>query len=68
MFHTNRHFTAFNRSHDHLIRTCAAEGRSRAKVAGKHIGRPPALTRQHQKAARQRCVEGATLEEFVLKP
>ena len=32
-----------------LIRTRTAEGRSRAKAQGKHMGRPPSLTRRSRK-------------------
>jgi DNA invertase Pin-like site-specific DNA recombinase len=32
-----------------LIRTRTAEGRSRAKAQGKHMGRPPSLTRPSKK-------------------
>src|SRR5205085_11533807 len=45
-----------------LIRTRTAEGRSRAKALGKHMGRPPALTPQQQEATRRRA-QGATLDE-----
>ena len=48
-----------------LIRTRTAEGRSRAKARGKHMGRPPALTPQQQAEARQRRAEGATLQELA---
>jgi DNA invertase Pin-like site-specific DNA recombinase len=48
-----------------LIRTRTAEGRSRAKARGKHMGRPPKLTPQQQKEARQRRAEGATLKELA---
>jgi DNA invertase Pin-like site-specific DNA recombinase len=49
-----------------LIRTRTAEGRSRAKAQGKHMGRPPALlTREQRKQARQRRAEGATLQELA---
>jgi DNA invertase Pin-like site-specific DNA recombinase len=49
-----------------LIRTRTAEGRSRAKAQGRHMGRPPALiTPQQQKEARQRRAEGATLKEMA---
>jgi DNA invertase Pin-like site-specific DNA recombinase len=48
-----------------LIRTRTAEGRSRAKARGQHMGRPPALTRQQQAEARQRREYGATLEELA---
>jgi DNA invertase Pin-like site-specific DNA recombinase len=49
-----------------LIRTRTAEGRSRAKANGQHMGRPPALTPQQQAEARQRRAEGATLKELAL--
>lgn len=48
-----------------LIRARTAEGRSRAKAAGKHMGRPPALTRQQQAEARQRRADRATLAELA---
>ena len=48
-----------------LIRTRTAEGRSRAKARGQHMGRPPALTPQQQAEARQRRAEGATLQELA---
>jgi DNA invertase Pin-like site-specific DNA recombinase len=48
-----------------LIRTRTAEGRSRAKARGQHMGRPPALTPQQQKEARRRRAEGATLKELA---
>jgi DNA invertase Pin-like site-specific DNA recombinase len=48
-----------------LIRTRTAEGRSRARAQGKHMGRPPALTPVQQKEARQRRAEGATLDELA---
>jgi DNA invertase Pin-like site-specific DNA recombinase len=48
-----------------LIRTRTAEGRSRAKLRGQHMGRPPALTPQQQEEARQRRAEGATLKELA---
>ena len=45
-----------------LIRTRTAEGRSRAKAQGKHMGRPPALTgateRGHQTARAGRYIAG----------
>jgi DNA invertase Pin-like site-specific DNA recombinase len=47
-----------------LIRTRTAEGRSRAKERGQHMGRPPKLTPQQQKEARRRA-EGATLKELA---
>jgi DNA invertase Pin-like site-specific DNA recombinase len=48
-----------------LIRTRTAEGRSRAKAQGHHMGRPPALTPQQQKEATRRRAEGATLHELA---
>ena len=48
-----------------LIRVRTAEGRSRAKARGKHMGRPPSLTPQQQDEARQRRAEGATLQELA---
>jgi DNA invertase Pin-like site-specific DNA recombinase len=48
-----------------LIRTRTAEGRSRAKARGQHMGRPPKLTPQQQKEARRRRAEGATLTELA---
>jgi len=48
-----------------LIRTRTAEGRSRAKARGQHMGRAPALTPQQQAEARKRRAEGATLKELA---
>jgi DNA invertase Pin-like site-specific DNA recombinase len=48
-----------------LIRTRTAEGRSRAKAQGKHMGRPPSLTSAQQKEAIRRRAQGATLEELA---
>ena len=48
-----------------LIRTRTAEGRSRAKVQGKHMGRPPSLTPAQQKEAIRRRAQGATLDELA---
>jgi hypothetical protein len=48
-----------------LIRTRTAEGRSRAKAQGQHMGRPPALTPSQRKEATRRRAEGATLEELA---
>jgi DNA invertase Pin-like site-specific DNA recombinase len=48
-----------------LIRTRTAEGRSRAKARGQHMGRPPKLTPQQQKEAQRRRAEGATLKELA---
>ena len=50
-----------------LIRTRTAEGRSRAKARGQHMGRPPKLTPQQQIEARRRRAEGATLAELALR-
>jgi len=41
-----------------LIRTRMAEGRSRAKAQGKHIGRPPTLNPSQRKEATQRRARG----------
>src|ERR1700745_509838 len=46
-----------------LIRTRTAEGRSRAKARGKHIGQPPSLAQQ--KEATRRRAQGATLQELA---
>ena len=48
-----------------LIRTRTAEGRSRAKQRGQHMGRPPRLTPQQAVEARQRRADGATLRELA---
>ena len=48
-----------------LIHTRTAEGRSRAKTRGQHMGRPPALAPQQQAEVRQRRAEGATLKELA---
>ena len=48
-----------------LIRTRTAEGRSRAKARGQHMGRPPRLTPQQQAEARRRRAEDATLKELA---
>jgi DNA invertase Pin-like site-specific DNA recombinase len=48
-----------------LIRTRTAEGRSRAKARGKHIGHPPSLTPEQQKEATRRRAQGATLKELA---
>src|ERR687893_230266 len=48
-----------------LIRTRTAEGRSRAKALGKHMGRPPSLTPAQQKEATRRRAQGATLQELA---
>jgi hypothetical protein len=48
-----------------LIRTRTAEGRSRAKAQGQHMGRPPSLTPAQQKEATRRRAQGATLQELA---
>src|SRR6478735_865613 len=48
-----------------LIRTHTAEGGSRAKAGGQHMGRPPKLTPQQQREARRRRAEGETLKELA---
>jgi DNA invertase Pin-like site-specific DNA recombinase len=48
-----------------LIRTRTAEGGSRAKAQGKHLGRPPSLTPAQQKEAIRRGAQGATLDELA---
>jgi len=48
-----------------LIRTRTAEGRSRAKARGQHMGRPPKLTPQQQAEERRRRAKGATLAELA---
>ena len=48
-----------------LIRTRTAEGRSRAKAQGKHMGRPPSLTSTQQQEATRRRAQGATLQELA---
>jgi DNA invertase Pin-like site-specific DNA recombinase len=48
-----------------LIRSRTAEGRSRAKARGQHMGRPPKLTEAQKAEARQRRAEGATLAELA---
>jgi DNA invertase Pin-like site-specific DNA recombinase len=48
-----------------LIRTRTVEGRARAQKRGQHMGRPPKLTPQQQKEARQRRAQGATLKELA---
>ncbi len=49
-----------------LIRTRTAEGRSRAKARGTHMGRPSSLTPQQQEEARQRRADGAALQELAI--
>src|ERR1700738_2200524 len=48
-----------------LIRTRTAEGRSRAKARGMHMGRTPSLTPQQQAEARQPRTAGATLKDLA---
>jgi len=48
-----------------LIRTRTAEGRSRAKAQGTHMGHPPSLTPAQQKEAIRRRAQGATLDELA---
>jgi DNA invertase Pin-like site-specific DNA recombinase len=48
-----------------LIRTRTAEGRSRAKACGQHMGGPPKLTPQQQKEARRRRAKGETLKRLA---
>jgi len=48
-----------------LIRTRTAEGRSRAKARGQHMGRPSKLTDTQKKEARRRRAEGATIKELA---
>ena len=48
-----------------LIRTRTAEGRTRAKDRGQHMGRPPKLTPAQRAEARHRRAEGATLAELA---
>jgi DNA invertase Pin-like site-specific DNA recombinase len=48
-----------------LIRTRTAEGRSRAKAQGKHMGRPPSLTPAQQKEAIRQRAQGATLDQLA---
>jgi DNA invertase Pin-like site-specific DNA recombinase len=48
-----------------LIRTRTAEGRSRAKAQGKHMGRPPSLTTTQRKEATRRRAQGATLQKLA---
>src|SRR5438067_9437216 len=48
-----------------LIRTRTAEGRSRAKARGQHMGRPPRLTDAQKAEARRRRAQGATLAELA---
>ena len=48
-----------------LIRTRTAEGRSRAKARGTHMGRPPKLTPAQRSEAVERLAAGETLAEIA---
>jgi DNA invertase Pin-like site-specific DNA recombinase len=48
-----------------LIRTPTAEGRSRTKAQGKHMGRPPSLSPAQKKEAIHRRTKGTTLQELA---
>jgi DNA invertase Pin-like site-specific DNA recombinase len=48
-----------------LIRTRTAEGRTRARSRGQHMGRPSKLNDAQQAEARVRRAEGATLNELA---
>lgn len=48
-----------------LIRTRTAEGRSRAKARGVHMGRPPRLTPAQQVEVRQRLLDGEILSDLA---
>lgn len=48
-----------------LIRTRTAEGRSRAKARGAHMGRPARLTSAQQDEVRQRLIDGETHAELA---
>jgi DNA invertase Pin-like site-specific DNA recombinase len=48
-----------------LIRTRTAEGRSRAKKRGQHMGRPSRLTDAQKAEVRRRRAQGATLSELA---
>ena len=48
-----------------LIRTRTAEGRSRAKARGAHMGRPPTLNPAQREEATRRRAQGATLQELA---
>jgi DNA invertase Pin-like site-specific DNA recombinase len=45
-----------------LIRARTSEGRSRAKVRGVHMGRPPALTRHQREEALQALADGTATQ------
>src|SRR3954471_18494239 len=48
-----------------LIRTRAAEGRSRAKARGVHLGRPPKLTHLQRREATTRLAAGESLSDVA---
>ena len=48
-----------------LIRTRTAEGRSRAKARGAHLGRPRKMTPDQQREARQRLGDGEPLADLA---
>ena len=48
-----------------LIRTRTAEGSSRARAQGKHMGRPPSLTAAQQKEAIRRRDEGESVRAIA---
>jgi DNA invertase Pin-like site-specific DNA recombinase len=48
-----------------LICTRTSEGRNRAKLRGKHMGRPPSLTPEQRKEATKRRAQSATLQELA---
>lgn len=48
-----------------LIKTRTAEGRSRAKARGAHLGRPSSLTPQQRAEIGERLAEGATLADLA---
>jgi DNA invertase Pin-like site-specific DNA recombinase len=48
-----------------LIRTRTAEGRTRAKARGAHMGRPRKLTGAQQQEARQRLADGDLLADLA---
>ena len=48
-----------------LIRTRTAEGRSRAKARGAHMGRPPALTPQQRQEVVRRLADGETIADLA---
>ena len=54
------------RSERDLFRMRTAEGRSRAKARGQHMGRPSKLTPAQKAEARRRRAQGATLAELAL--